>query len=141
MSENGRQLDLSLFRLPTEQSDTCAEGPISNRDHDRMRVKDGFWTALSRRIDLTGKGSGVRSRRPGDRYRTELRSQEKKLKELFQRRRIPRSQRDRLVVIEGDGQILWVEGFPSPQHLDPSSSVTPQMQLVEIEVRSETSSA
>jgi tRNA(Ile)-lysidine synthase len=54
----------------------------------------------------------VRNRRPGDVYRPSLKSGEKKLKELFQKDRIPKSQRDRLVVVEGDKEIIWVEGFP-----------------------------
>jgi hypothetical protein len=41
-----------------------------------------------------------------------VKSGEKKLKELFQKDRIPKSRRDRLVVVEGDNEIIWVEGFP-----------------------------
>jgi len=63
-------------------------------------------------IKWSGEDLTVRNRRPGDVYRTSLKSGEKKLKELFQKGRIPKSQRDRLVVVEGDNEIIWVEGFP-----------------------------
>lgn len=58
-----------------------------------------------------GERLTVRNRRPGDRYRTSLKSPERKLKKLLWERRIPRSRRDRLLVLEGDGQLVWVEGF------------------------------
>ena len=63
-------------------------------------------------IKWSGEDLTVRNRRPGDVYRSSLKSGEKKLKELFQKCRIPKSQRDRLVVVEGNNEIIWVEGFP-----------------------------
>ena len=54
----------------------------------------------------------VRNRRPGDRYRFSAKSPEKSLKKLFLERKIPISTRDRLIIVESDGRLLWIEGFP-----------------------------
>ena len=54
----------------------------------------------------------VRSRQPGDRYRISPRSPEKSLKKLLIERKIPRKRRDRLVVCECGGDIVWVECLP-----------------------------
>ncbi|MEE8350181.1 MAG: tRNA lysidine(34) synthetase TilS [Acidobacteriota bacterium] len=54
----------------------------------------------------------VRNRRPGDEYRVSSESGNKKLKDLLQRNRIPRSQRDSLLILVGNDEIMWVEGFP-----------------------------
>jgi len=63
-------------------------------------------------IRWQGDGLVVRNRRPGDRYSTTGDASGRRLKKLFQEYRIPRSQRDRLVILEGGGKILWVEGLP-----------------------------
>ncbi len=87
-------------------------------------------------IMWSGDSLTVRNRRPGDVYRTSLKSGEKKLKELFQKDRIPKSQRDRLVVVEGDSEIIWVEGFP----VQPKYRASPgTAQALEIRLRRETS--
>lgn len=66
-------------------------------------------------LNFPGDRLWVRSRRPGDRYRTSLRSPEKKLKRLLLEKRIPKSRRDELLILEAEGSILWVEGFlPDP---------------------------
>ena len=58
----------------------------------------------------------VRNRRPGDRYRLSAGCAAKKLKELFQEMKIPRGERDKLLVLEGGGEIIWVEGVaPLPR--------------------------
>ena len=69
-------------------------------------------------------------------YRTSLKSGEKKLKELFQKDRIPKSQRDRLVVVEGNNEIIWVEGFPVQPKYRASPSAA---RALEIRLRQETS--
>ena len=82
-----------------------------------------------------GDNLTVRNRRPGDVYRISLKSGEKKLKELFQKDRIPKSQRDRLVVVEGDNEIIWVEGFP----VQPKYRASPNTaRALEIRLRHET---
>ena len=52
----------------------------------------------------------VRNRLEGDRYPS---PRGKKLKRLFLQHRIPRSDRDSLVVVEDQGRLLWVEGLPA----------------------------
>ena len=87
-------------------------------------------------IKWSGESLTVRNRRPGDVYRTSMKSGEKKLKELFQKDRIPKSQRDRLVVVEGDNEIIWVEGFP----VQPKYRAFPSTaRALEIRLRHETS--
>jgi tRNA(Ile)-lysidine synthase len=56
----------------------------------------------------------IRSRLPGDRFQTSPAAPSKKLKKLFQERRVPISDRGRLLVLECEAQIVWVEGFPYP---------------------------
>ena len=54
----------------------------------------------------------IRNRRPGDCYSTSNTSSAEKLKQLFQEKRVPRSQRAKLIILELDREIIWVEGFP-----------------------------
>ena len=77
----------------------------------------------------------VRNRRPGDRYRLADKSQEKSLKRLFLERRVPISKRDCLVMLESEGKIVWIEGFPPDPDLLVSESDT---EGIKIEVVSET---
>ena len=111
--------------------------PRRERKREREQEKEGernreesVW------IKWSGEGLTVRNRRPGDVYRTSLKSGEKKLKELFQKDRIPKSQRDRLVVVEGDNEIIWVEGFPVQPKYRASPSTA---RALEIRLRHETS--
>ena len=61
-------------------------------------------------LRFPGASLTVRNRLAGDRYPGRG---GKKLKRLFQQHRIPRSARDNLVVVEGEGRLLWVEGLPA----------------------------
>ena len=75
----------------------------------------------------------VRNRRPGDRFCVS--SSSKKLKELFQARRIPKSHRDKLLILEVENQIIWLEGFPA----HPAYQASPGEEgAVRIEVHDET---
>lgn len=82
-------------------------------------------------VEFEGARLQVRNRRPGDRYSPHLRGQSKKLKRLLWEKRVPKSKRDQLLVLEVGEQILWVEGFPFPP--------LPPAEAVEIEIRNETS--
>ncbi len=53
----------------------------------------------------------IRTRRPGDTFRPAGRGVTKSLKKLFNEERIPPSARDSLVILEQDGEILWIEGI------------------------------
>jgi tRNA(Ile)-lysidine synthase len=106
-----------------------AKGEEEEREKEGER-EQSVW------IRWSGDSLIVRNRRPGDVYRTSLKSGGKKLKELFQKDRIPRSQRDRLVVVEGDKEIIWVEGFP----VQPEYRASPgTARALEIRLRHETS--
>jgi len=109
-------------------------------------IKEVGKSIVARKATSAGKGTTlikwgdnrliVRNRRPGDEYRVSPGSGTQKLKELFQRERIPRSQRDRLLILEGNNEIMWVEGFPP----HPSYRISgDDPGAVEIEVCSETS--
>ncbi len=87
-------------------------------------------------IKWSGESLTIRNRRPGDVYRTSLKAEGKKLKELFQKNRIPKSRRDKLVIVEGDNEIIWVEGFPAQPKFRASPNTA---RTVEIRVRNETS--
>ena len=112
----------------------------------KILIKEVGKSVVARKATTQGKGRTlikwggdsliVRNRRPGDEYCVSPGSGATKLKELLQRKRIPRSQRDKLLILEGNDEIMWVEGFPPHpdyriQEGDPAA--------VEIEVRGETS--
>jgi len=80
----------------------------------------------------------VRTRRPGDAYRPAPGRYTFKLKTLFIRHQIPRSERDTYpVVVTGEGAIVWVPGLPvaagwtcpSPSTGDPPGAV---LEVVEV---------
>jgi tRNA(Ile)-lysidine synthase len=58
-----------------------------------------------KRDDLT-----VRAPRPGDRIRPFGMDGSKKLSDVFIDKKVPRRERERCVVVEADGEILWVPG-------------------------------
>ena len=77
----------------------------------------------------------VRNRRPGDRYLTSAKSPEKALKRLFLEKRVPISTRDHLVMLESEGKVVWIEGFP----VNPTAEAGElDLEGFEIEVVSET---
>jgi tRNA(Ile)-lysidine synthetase-like protein len=100
---------------------------------ERKKEREGEKSVL---IKWSGESLTIRNRRPGDVYRTSLDAEGKKLKELFQKNKIPKSQRDKLVIVEGNNEIIWVEGFPAPPKYRASRS---NARTVEIQVRNETS--
>lgn len=100
---------------------------------ERKKEREGEKSVV---IKWSGESLTIRNRRPGDVYRTSLDAEGKKLKELFQKNKIPKSQRDKLVIVEGDNEIIWVEGFPAPPKYRASRS---SARTVEIQVRNETS--
>jgi tRNA(Ile)-lysidine synthase len=53
----------------------------------------------------------VRTWRPGDRYRPHDARRVVKLKEMFQRRRIPRHERRQCPVVLSGGEIVWTAPF------------------------------
>ena len=53
----------------------------------------------------------IRTRRGGDRFRLRKRGVSKSLKKLFNELRIPEAVRDRLLLLEVNGEILWIESI------------------------------
>ena len=64
------------------------------------------------RLWLDSSPLKVRNRQPGDRYRPGKDSRARKLKDLLAQGRVPNALRDRLIVLESGGKLVWVEGFP-----------------------------
>ena len=85
-------------------------------------------------LQLRGSSVRVRSRLPGDRYQLPGKSS-RKLKEILIERRIPRSVRDTLVLIEADGRLAWVEGVPAegPPEQQPSPPNTYEVEVSKLE--------
>jgi len=61
----------------------------------------------------------LRSWKPGDTYRLHGRHKSRKLKELFQRHKVPRVLRFGWPVLESDSQIVWAKEFGVAQGLTP----------------------
>jgi len=122
-------------RFARREKERKREGEKKKKKGEREREKERKGgTAVV--IQWSGESLTIRNRRPGDVYRTSLDAEGKKLKELFQKNRIPKSRRDKLVIVEGDNEIIWVEGFPAQPKYQASPSTA---QTVEIQVRNETS--
>ncbi len=67
-------------------------------------------------LDAIGGTATLRHWKPGDRFRPLGLPAPSKLQDLFVNRRVPAAERrDRIVAMDGDGQIFWVEGLP-PGH-------------------------
>lgn len=112
----------------------------------RLHVPEVEKSVLARKIsageetnrNLLSKGFSqvtVRNRRPGDRYLTSLHSVEKNVKKLFLEKRVPISTRDRLIMLESEGKVIWIEGFPVDPAARPGSK---DLEGIEIEVIDET---
>ncbi len=62
-------------------------------------------------LDSVGDVLGVRTRRPGDRFVPLGQSDPTKLKDFLIGQRVPRAERDRLLLVEGEAGIAWVVGL------------------------------
>ncbi len=61
--------------------------------------------------EKTGSSLRVRTRRPGDRFHPFGMTGSKKLKDFFIDERVPREERDRILLLVSDNKILWVVGM------------------------------
>ena len=79
-------------------------------------------TRIGNRVFVDGDRLGpyvkIRNWKPGDYYKP-MGWPGGKLKKLFQRARIPRSQRSRWPVIENDSIVVWVASFPVSREFAP----------------------
>jgi len=93
---------------------------------DRKALPDGVRNKArtENRVFVDGDRLGpyvkIRNWKPGDYYKP-LGWPGGKLKKLFQRARIPRSQRNRWPVIENDSIVVWVASFPVSREYAPSA--------------------
>lgn len=62
-------------------------------------------------ITHSRKNWKIRTRRGGDRFEPAGRGVTKTLKKLFSESRVPTGRRDSLLLLETEGEILWLEGF------------------------------
>jgi tRNA(Ile)-lysidine synthase len=76
-------------------------------------------------------GSVLRNWRPGDRFWPPHSKAPKKVKELLQERHIPGEQRKSWPVIVSKGDLVWMRGFPVPEHAQPSSHETEAIRIQE----------
>lgn len=71
----------------------------------------------------------VRSRRPGDRFRPAGLGGSKKLKEFFIDNKIPQAQRDSILLIADQQEIIWVVGYRQSEHGRINDSTKKKLQL------------
>lgn len=91
---------------------------LADCDVDRRKRLEVFLDLEKIELPLT-----VRNRKPGDRFHPLGAPGEKKLKDFFIDRKVPRAQRQRLpLVVDAAGKILWVVG----QEINHCCRVTPQ---------------
>jgi len=89
----GLRLRLKVIDWPSGQSETNCERTIAD------------WSRLSAPVV-------VRNYRPGDAYRPQGRSHDRKLKQLFRERRIALWERRNWPVLTSRGRLVWARGFP-----------------------------
>lgn len=82
------------------------------------------------RVEATGSELWVRPWKPGDRYSLDAGREPRKLKDIFQDRRVPRSVRGSVPVILSGDSIVWVPGVPVAAPFQPLGS---DMQLLVLE--------
>jgi tRNA(Ile)-lysidine synthetase-like protein len=91
----------------------------------KMPADDVALSVGSTRVLVDGDALGacvkIRNWKPGDYYKP-AGWPAGKLKKLFQRARVPRSQRTRCPVFVSDSAIVWVTSFPVSREFTPSTS-------------------
>jgi tRNA(Ile)-lysidine synthase len=76
----------------------------------------------------------LRNWRPGDRFWPAQTKEPKKVKELLQQRHVPPEQRRSWPVILSGSEIVWMRGFPVPEHLQPSPNETEAVLIQETSI-------
>jgi len=106
----GRPIETPRFSYPLEAPGGVEVAEVGKRLQLRRL---GEAESGSRRDLLRNPGVGleVRNRLPGDRFQIKAGLPEKKLKEILIERKVPRSSRDRLLILAQGPNVLWVEGL------------------------------
>lgn len=111
-----REFDVLRVGSPPEDLRFCYQmnwpGEIVIREVGRKAVVAESCEESPGLLVLPDRPLIIRNRRPGDRYRMAPDGRERSLKKIFIEQRIPVSRRNRLLVFECAGRIVWVEGFP-----------------------------
>jgi tRNA(Ile)-lysidine synthetase-like protein len=99
--------------------------PELNRSFSARIAGENDAKSSEDRVFVDGENIGpyvrIRNWKPGDYYRP-VGLPAGKLKKLFQRARIPRSQRHRWPVFVADSKIVWVASFPVAREFAPCGS-------------------
>jgi tRNA(Ile)-lysidine synthase len=74
----------------------------------------------------------LRGWRPGDHYRPAGQSRDRKLKEMFQRARVPSWQRPLWPIVTGGGKIVWARGFGAAAQFAAGGKRGPVLQVWEV---------
>lgn len=104
VTEAARMPELRIYLLPAEEwSACCSEYP------------EGSYAAFD--ADLLGDSEGihVRTRREGDRIALTVGT--KRMHDLLVDRKVPREERDRLLLITKGEEVLWIPGSPAFAHV------------------------
>jgi len=89
--------------------------------------------------DAAEKGISIRNRRDGDRIKPSGFDGTKKLKDIFIDKKIPRPERDRILLLTSDDDIIWIVGYEkSDKHKVKES--TEKVLAVEVKAKGETPS-
>lgn len=131
-----RKRDVVQFEYELSVPGSVYIGEVEKRIFARRLYDSGVFSTSERNsvfLNFAGPRLRVRNRRAGDRYR--VGAWTKKLKQLLIEKRIPRSLRDELLILEDGERVIWVEGFePDPEFRAEPGSVT----ALEIRVEHET---
>ena len=108
-------------------------------DHVSLTLENGIYGLLgpngagkSTLMNIITGNLKARSRREGDRFSPAGRRITKSLKGLFQENRIPLAQRDRTVLLEWEGRLVFCEGVGPAEGFQPTERTR---RLLAVEIR------
>jgi len=135
----GRPTEIPRFSHPIEVPGAIRVPELGKA----LIVRRSEDTQLRPGRDLVQIPSGevrVRNRLPGDRFQSKAGSPERKLKEILIERKVPRSARDRLLILAQGPKLLWVEslGANAGQSSPSPGQASPNQESFEISVEAET---
>ncbi len=108
-------IPLSLSKTLTADGRTVIIG-VLNRDEYEKQLKFNkllFNNAIN--YDTITGNIFLRNRRDGDKFQPARRGVTKTLKKLFNEAKVPLPQREKLLILSSETEILWVEGFGPSQ--------------------------
>ncbi|MBQ2671607.1 MAG: tRNA lysidine(34) synthetase TilS [Clostridia bacterium] len=91
---------------------------LSKCDYDKIKNKKS--AALD--YDKLPKGSVLRNRRPGDKFRLPVRKVTKSLKKLFNELKIPEDIRDKIPVIAYKNEVIWIDKIGTSEDYIPDEN-------------------